>query len=451
MRRTALAALCALPIAATSATASAAPVSLTLEQAISRAASRNDTVQAAQSSLAAAASQRKATRGKLGPSLDVNASVNIWNQALDVSFAPPGATAQQKQQAGTARVRNQLTSQVAVTLSQPIAVQLFKGYKASKLGQRAAHQQLDQTRSSIVFSVAKAYIQLKQAHAGAEIAATSVKQVKEQLRQGRSFYRAGVIGKNDLLKLELALAEAEAAQIRADAGVRLAGSALAVLIGEPTATPLRASQEFADPPPEVTLSLKSCLSRAIDRRPDLRVAQTRVEQARTAHDIALWNFAPQLSAVATYQNIQGQTFFPKNSFFFGGVLKWNVWNWGQTYYAADKAGQQVSAAEHRVAAQRSRVELEVRRTYLDLKVAEKTLHVTRKGIDQAEENYRIEKAKFSKQASTAKDLLDAQLALTRAQLTRVTALYSWYVARAALAHAIGDPLPVREMIAGGDR
>ena len=87
------------------------------------------------------------------------------------------------------------------------------------------------------------------------------------------------------------------------------------------------------------------------------------------------------------------------------------------------------------------VRLEVQQSHVALEVATRLLAVAKRAVAQAQEAYRIVGAKYAAQASTTKDLLDAQLALTRAELLRSNALYGWYLARAALARALGEPPP----------
>ena len=63
--------------------------------------------------------------------------------------------------------------------------------------------------------------------------------------------------------------------------------------------------------------------------------------------------------------------------------------------------------------------------------------MARVAITEAEENFRIEKKRFDASANTSTEVLDAQLALTRAQLSYTTSLYGYYIARAALLRAMG--------------
>jgi outer membrane protein TolC len=164
-----------------------------------------------------------------------------------------------------------------------------------------------------------------------------------------------------------------------------------------------------------------------------RRAAAAAEERRTT-----WDLLPQVSAIATYQHTEGQgTFFPKNAFFAGGLLKWDVWDWGGKYYATRAARARVAQAELGMRLLREGVELQTKKAYLDLQQAGEELTVARAAIVEAEENYRIEQKRFAANANTSTDVLDAQLALTRAKLSYTSALYGHYIARAALERAVG--------------
>jgi outer membrane protein TolC len=113
------------------------------------------------------------------------------------------------------------------------------------------------------------------------------------------------------------------------------------------------------------------------------------------------------------------------------------------------AEQKLTQAEAGVAELRKGILLQVRKSFFDLETAAKKLAVPRKAVQQAEEAHRIEQVKYTAGSSTTTDLLDAQLALTRARLTTSNALHGWYLARAALARAMGEGLPFNDFTATG--
>ena len=72
-----------------------------------------------------------------------------------------------------------------------------------------------------------------------------------------------------------------------------------------------------------------------------------------------------------------------------------------------------------------------------MKEAEKQLRVTRKIIEQAEENYRMNEERYKEQVSTSTDVLDALTLLTRARSDYTTALGDYNIYQARLERAMG--------------
>lgn len=407
---------------------------LTLRQAVELALRNDSLMEQARARLAGAVARRKQARGRMLPSLDAQGSLNYWDRALEVKFDPSSPQA--------VRIRDQLTTQLSLTISQPIAGQLLEAYHLTKNDQEAVAHDAAQTRIAVAFGAAEAYIRLKQASAGAAIARTAVEQVRAQLDQAQAFFRAGVIGRDDLLNVEVAQARAEAKQLRSEGLVAVARTLLLEITGWPVEVPLELAEPFGEPPTSLPCTLEGCVERALRQRADLKGVVARIGAAEAYRDLTWWNLAPQLTALGSYQNMQGQSvFMPKNAFFIGGMLNWNLWGWGRTAYEVKEADQKVVEGRSGLALLRRGVRLEVQQSHVALEVATRLLAVAKRAVAQAQEAYRIVGAKYAAQASTTKDLLDAQLALTRAELLRSNALYGWYLARAALARALGEPPP----------
>jgi len=436
--------------------APASPRRLRLVEAVAEALRQNLQLQQSRAKLEESEESRRAARGGFGPSLSVDASVLVWNDKLEFAMSSPGPDVIAKHGPVLAKyadlmaalpdlfsfgaIRDQVTGQVAVTLAQPLTplYTITKAYQAACLGAQASRLDLTAAEESTAYEVARAYIGLKQATDGVAIAKTAALQLTAHRTQAQTFARVGMIAENEVLKADLALAEARQTLIQIQAAESLAQSALALLLGRPPSEVIIPVETFADPPPRMQDGLEAFALRALQNRPELKAMGHRVEMARKGKEIARWDLVPQVALVATYTHSEGQgVFTPKNTFFAGGVLKWKLWDWGTTYYQGSAAALKVKQAQLGEQQLRDGIYLEVKKSFLDVRSADQTLEATRTSVAQAEENFRIERAKYSKNSSTTTDVLDAQLALTRAKLSHSNALHQWYVARAALSKATG--------------
>jgi outer membrane protein TolC len=72
-----------------------------------------------------------------------------------------------------------------------------------------------------------------------------------------------------------------------------------------------------------------------------------------------------------------------------------------------------------------------------LTAAEKSVEASRKGVEQAEEEFRVVQERFQTGRGIQLEILDAQVALTRARFNAVSALAEYQGAYAMWLRAIG--------------
>jgi outer membrane protein len=451
---------------------------LSLPQAMSLAIQENPELRLESARVAEARARQLSTRGLYGPKLMVDANVLVWDSALTFKFdtsaltgidltkldpsklgltpaealalaghqdlltAAPKLLAPLLANFSLGNIRDQVTSTITLTLAQPLTplLQIHSGYKATSYMTDSALLDRDVKQTEVVSKVIELYLSLMQVQRLTEVAQTGVDQVQEHVKRAKQFHTAGLIGKQDVLKAQVELARAKERAIKARYGASLASSALAMQLGLPIEETITTTEKVTDPPPRFTVSLSECLRRAAAVRPELRSLELKRRAAEADVARNKWDlYVPQVSAVANYQHAEGQgTFQPKNAFFFGGMLKWDIWDWGGKYYgmkAAAAKSQQVELGKRLL---RDGVALQTKKAYLDVQQSDEALTVARVAIDEAEENFRIEQKRFEANANTSTDVLDAQLALTRAKLTYTSALYAYYIARAALYRAMGE-------------
>jgi len=72
-----------------------------------------------------------------------------------------------------------------------------------------------------------------------------------------------------------------------------------------------------------------------------------------------------------------------------------------------------------------------------LKEAEYNITVTKKAIEQAEEDFRINQSRYKAQLATTTNVLDAQTRLVRAKINYYNALYNYRISLMKLAWSTG--------------
>ena len=86
------------------------------------------------------------------------------------------------------------------------------------------------------------------------------------------------------------------------------------------------------------------------------------------------------------------------------------------------------------------IKIEVQRYILDLQDAYERIQVTRDAASQAQENLRINKARYDEGVGTATEVLDAVTLLTTAEANYIRSVYDYRKAEAATHYAAGEDL-----------
>ncbi len=374
------------------------------------------------------------------PSLKADANLQFWDKALDVPFA--GGT--------SFRARDQLTWQASLTLAQPISglLVLSRLVAMEKNGEDAARADHAQARLDAGQRAAVAYLQLLQAKASETVAAKSLEQFEAQLARAQILEKGGVLGRVDVLRLTAARENARQALLRTRSGIALATAALGLALDYPQGTPIDVVDDLPDPPPPLTWRDEDVAQMATaSGRPDIIAARQRGEQALAGREIAKAKLMPNITAVGTYQHIEGQSVFqPKNAWFVGGVLSWDIWDWGKNWKGVKEAEAKAGQATIGIEVMEKQLMFEARRTLLDARTAYETVASARAALDAAEEAHRIQTVRYQQGAATTTDVIAAETDLSNARVGQAQARYGVYLAQAALAKAVGK-IPSTQMTA----
>ena len=127
----------------------------------------------------------------------------------------------------------------------------------------------------------------------------------------------------------------------------------------------------------------------------------------------------------------------------GVRLSWSITEVPSARLRARAAEARSTATSNDRAALIDRIQVEVDSAAHAADDATVALTTTQRGLDAAEESYRVRRLSFQNGRSTSVELLDAETDLTRARLERLNAEVDNRVARARLDYAIGHALPTR--------
>jgi outer membrane protein len=411
--------------------AQAAPASLTVEQAVDLALRANPRLAAARDRIEASSERATSTSRRMLPAIRVFDELQRYNGVFAVTFGADQLVA-----------RQQTTNSFVASVEEPLIGLLRENseHEAQTAGTEAARAQLATAEADVRQAVQTQFLRYFGARAIGQIADASAQQLGVEAEVARARLKSGVITTADLLRIEVAVANAQQQSLQAKSQAQGAHAMLLALVGlgidgqgliliEPTNL-LAAART---PPPRIDALLPGARARRPELVERLRLVDVADRQAR-AQSYAL---LPEVIAEAAYLRVDGQVFAPKNSAYVGLKAQWAIWEWGATDHLR-------RAAEAEAGASRRELEWTERQIESDLSLslslgdsARGAVDAADKAIASAEEAFRVTQAQLKAGAATTTDLLESESALTQARLNLTRAQYELALAHVGLARASG--------------
>lgn len=335
----------------------------------------------------------------------------------------------------------------ALNLTQPVfkGFRLLAGWQKAKLTEDSTNASLSNVELSLVESVQANFLSLLKARMDVKSAEDSLARLDSQLQVTSAFYDVGLRPKAEVLDAEVDLATAKQELLRARNNVSTQMAQLNTLLNIPMETEVDYVGELKHVP--FTLTLKECLARAYDARPDLVVGQKAVEIAEKNVTIAQSSFYPSIDGSWNYVNRGtdpdmngGGAYSHRGSEYWtaGVSASMSLFESGSDYFSVKQAGEVVKQLEAELENTRLNAGFEVKRALLNIQEAADRITVAEKSVAAAEEAYRMAVARYQAQVGTNTDVLNAQERLTSSAAQLSQALADHGTAISALYVAMGE-------------
>jgi len=331
-----------------------------------------------------------------------------------------------------------------LSLQQPLftGFKLEKSVAAAEYAAEAAGYDFSKDKVDLVYNIKSAYWNLYKAREIKRVVDENVELVRAHLGDVQNMMAQGLVTKNEVLKVQVQLSSSQLAQIDASNSVRIAMMSLNNLIGLPVETELDLisnvqAQEIGNQ------QLAILTQQALATRADVKAAEMRVQASEASVTAAKGSWYPQVSLYGNYYYSRpNPRILPtkdefKDTWDFGVNLSFDIWNWNATKHQTDQAEASLAQSREVFEQLRDAITLEVNQSYLMLLQSKEKVSVAEKGVEQADENYRITKNKFSSGTATNTDLLDAEVALLQAKVNHTSSLVDLELAQARMMKAVG--------------
>jgi len=328
------------------------------------------------------------------------------------------------------------------------AGQTRKAVRLAQTEHQMAGEDDRQTRTQITFSAIQTYLDVALTREVLSTANQAVRSAEADLDRAMQVRTAGMSTDADVLSIRVHLARVREQQIRREADLATAQSALNDALG----LPLDAVHELTTPLSEAkrsSASLQQLENTALTSRPEQRRANFAINVASTQVDLTRSSFWPKVSIRGIFESDRQQFANRGGANWLGSVsLTWNILNGGADKARLDGASQSLLRAQAERERLASAVRLGVRRSWEDLRATEQQVEVAKGAVAEAEESLRITQNRYQAGMSTVTDLLRTEVAVLDSRTEYLAALHHQHLAVALLEVATGtlslDSLAVNE-------
>ena len=312
-----------------------------------------------------------------------------------------------------------------------------------RLDYEAYKKSFEATVNDVIYQTKDAYYNLLFAQENKRVAQDTVDKYQLFYNQAKAFYQSGMNPKVDVTIAETNLSNAKLNLIQADNSVNLAIAKLNNVMGLPYLEKYEVPERLQFKP--INITFEQAIDIARESRPELKMAEIKVEEAHQTLKLAKKSFFPTISLEGQYQR-GGRHINSNYGFNAGAYLTFPAVNGmlirneiKEARYLYDK---ELANAKNT----QNSIYLEIQNAFLTLEEKRSQLPVTILQVKQAKENYELSYGRYRVGEGSPTELKDAENIYEQAQLNYYTALYQYNSAKAQLEKAIGKNIISDEVI-----
>jgi outer membrane protein TolC len=405
----------------------------TLTDAWALALQQDHSLAAARNQAEAAGFEAQAARAQRWPTLAVGGSYTQLDDspAFDFSFTGLPLTPPE-----LFKDDNFLMGSATVTVPLFTSGRISSSIAAAEARERGVGAQVSVATSDVKLAVADAYVGVLRARKAHGVASSNVQTLEALTRDTTSMFERELVPKNELLAVQVALADARQNELRAANAAEVAAASYNRRLGAPLDRPVELSETLGVPM-ELSQDLPALVEQARSRRTELAAFDAQAEAygqlARTERSRVL----PQVALSGGYQYLENQFLDDETVGMAGIGVQWAMFDGGQSRKRAAALDRNRRSTEQQRADASSQIELQVRQAYLGIQESRQRVIVTAQAAEQADENLRIARERYTSGLGTQTQLLEAETLRVQALKNRDDATLDAGLAQLRLARAVG--------------
>lgn len=306
--------------------------------------------------------------------------------------------------------------------------------KVKELNWESSLFDLTDRQRETINSVREAYYELLKTIRAQKVNEEKVDKFGKYEQQAAMFYKAGTRARYDLTKASVDLSGARLDLITAQSDVKLAREQLNNAMGITVDFEYEIADNFSFR--AYPIGFEGALETAYRQRPDLNSLFSQLAAAEKNLEMIKTEYLPRIDAQAGYS--AGGSFNPLSQGWNAGVtMSVNIFEGLVTKNRIAEQNAVINKIKAKITSQKLQIHQDIKKAYLNLDKAEKTISVAELQVQQATENLELVNLKYTAGISNPLEVTDATVSYSDAKLKHIRALYDYKKAEANIEKAMG--------------
>ncbi len=312
--------------------------------------------------------------------------------------------------------------------------------------QKAARAELLKTENEVIRDVIRSYLTVVLLHQVVQTRKEVLSGMERHRHQARLLFKQGLIAKTDVLRAQVAVAEAQRNLFDDSNKLQLAYLALKHSLGLPEDAPLIVSDSLQYRP--FNDSLQTVLTNARQCQPLLKLIAAKSNEAKQNLLAKTSQFLPQIAVFGKYEMYPQYLSSLEPRWAVGVNVQLNLFNGFKTYNNVQEARHLNKEMDYLQSDIHRQIDLWVNKSFRQMRNAEQRYFKLRTDIALARENLKSQEKRFQTGMGTSLDVIDARLLLEKDRIERLKSLYDYNLALTELFVAQGEALQVLPYLNG---
>lgn len=314
--------------------------------------------------------------------------------------------------------------------------QIINGNKLAKVGEEVARIRMEQSRDLVELQTEAIYWQLVTLKAEKVTVENAITMLDSLSSQVEAAVDAGIVTRNDLLKVDLKRNSYKSDLIDLDNGIELMKRLLAQQMGLGAEAKADVDERVPEQFPQYPVDLYIPAYQALGQTTDRRLLEKNVQAKELEKKMETGSHLPQIGVGAGwfYHDIFNQNHN------FGGVMVTvtvPISGWWGGSHAMKRKSLELSNARTELNDLSEKLEIEMDDKWDNLTASHRKMEIAAEAITQSQENLRLSKAYYEAGMNTITDLLDAQTLYRQAQSDYISAYGKFRLSEAQYLNATG--------------